>query len=183
VWELGHSAIPEVHLRRIPSQATIARSEKQGEYMQTSHQLVVTAAFVAATAIFLAGCSAMKVSGKTYLTADGDKIEFRDKGKALETNGIPRIIYHNQYETCGNVHIIHTNSEDSPTMFQCRDSTSGRAEAAFFDCSYSLDGDKLNLNCPGAEGTPFTVNKDGSLTGPPAGMWGHAAFAHLVLKK
>ena len=35
-------------------------------------------------------------------------------------------------------------------------------------CTYTVDGNKLTLNCKGAAGkTVFTIHDDGSLTGPP----------------
>ncbi len=34
-------------------------------------------------------------------------------------------------------------------------------------CTYTVDGDKLSLDCPGQAKVVFTIHDDGSLTGPP----------------
>jgi hypothetical protein len=49
--------------------------------------------------------------------------------------------------------------------------------------SYTQDGDKIALTCEGAAKTIFTVNDDGSLAGPPEGLYAHKAFAHLTEKR
>jgi hypothetical protein len=101
------------------------------------------------------------LSGKTYATSDGDTIAFRAQGKATETNGV------------------------RGSMYPYQDAVFGAGGFASSDCTYIQNGAKINLTCAAAKEMTvvYTVNKDGSLTGPPEGMYGHAAFAHVVEKK
>lgn len=125
--------------------------------MKTSaHHLAVSAALVVATALLSAGCSVKAVSGKTYVTSDGDTITFFSDGKAAERNGNRGVIYAGQMVAFG---------------------ADGASPAT--PCTYNQNGDKLTLNCGEGVNVVFTVNNDGSLTGPPTGMFQHTAFAHL----
>jgi hypothetical protein len=101
------------------------------------------------------------VFGKTYVNSDGDTITFRAQGKATETNGV------------------------RGTMYPFQSAVFGSGGFAFSDCTYIQNGAKINLTCEAAQEMTviYTVNKDGSLTGPPEGIYGHAAFAHLTEKK
>ena len=97
------------------------------------------------------------VSGKIFKDSQGDQIAFAKNGRAVEANGNRGMAYAGQAIYFG---------EDGHTP---------RTE-----CTYNQDGVKITLKCePGTE-VVFTVNKDGSLSGPPEGMWGETAFAHLV---
>src|SRR5665213_1208109 len=98
------------------------------------------------------------VSGKTYVDEEGNAIAFHARGKATETNGRVGFMYPHQSAIFGN---------------------NGRAVS---ECTYSQTGSKVNLSCEAAEEMKlvYTVNKDGSLTGPPEGMYGHASFARLT---
>lgn len=123
----------------------------------------VTMAILAATALFT-GCiarSAEPVSGKLYVTSEGDVIGFRTDGKtAVEMNGNPGVAYAGQ------------------AIYFGADGNSPRTE-----CTYKQGGAKIALTCEGAAEAVFMVNNDGSLTGPPEGMWKQTAFAYLKLLK
>jgi len=122
--------------------------------------LAASVAFVAALAIFIPSCGAQTVTGKTYVTSEGDTIIFQANGKATERNGSPGVAYAGQ------------------AIYFGEDGRSPRT-----DCTYSQSGKKIDLACEEGAKAVYTVNADGSLTGPPEGMWKHTAFAHLVLKK
>ena len=125
-----------------------------------SRRLAVSAVFLLATTVCLANDDANGVAGKTYVNSDGDTIAFYAHGKAKETNGVGGTMY--SYQS---------------GMFR---------NSGFFssDCTYSQNGNKVDLTCEGAkhEKVAYAVNGDGSLTGPPTGMYGHKAFAHLTEK-
>jgi len=100
------------------------------------------------------------VSGKLYVTSAGDLIKFWDNGIAVEINGEFGVVYAGQ------------------AIYFGEDGHSPRTQ-----CPYKQDGAKITLTIKD-DGTTavFTVNKDGSLTGPPEGIWGHTAFASLTPK-
>ena len=128
--------------------------------MRLLQQCVATAAFLAATSIFINRCAAQSVIDKTYATSDGDLMKFFSNGIVVEANGAFGVVYPGQ------------------EVFMGQDGRSPRTQ-----CTYKQNDDKIVLTCPHVEPTTFTVNKDGTLTGPPEGLWQHAAFAHLVPKK
>lgn len=105
--------------------------------------------------------AAQPVSGKVYETSVGDIIAFRKDGKtAVELNGKAGLAYPGQ------------------AIYFGEDGTSPRTE-----CTYKQDGAKITVTCDGVAGAIFTVNKNGSLTGPLEGMWEHTEFEHLKLNK
>lgn len=97
------------------------------------------------------------VWGKIFKNSQGDQIAFAKNGRAVEANGNAAMAYAGQAVYFG---------EDGHTP---------RTE-----CTYTQDGVKITLKCEPGTQTVFTVNKDGSLSGPPEGIWGQKAFAHLV---
>ena len=132
--------------------------------MRAFHQLLATAVFFAAASIFIASSGAQSVAGKTSVTSLGDTIQFNGNGTATERNGRLPLFYKGQTVDMGDGSDPHTA------------------------CDYSQDGNIITLTC-GFKDQPgdnvkavFTVNGDGSLTGPPTGMWGQKSFAHLVPK-
>jgi hypothetical protein len=126
--------------------------------MRTLNLCAATALFFAL--IVTAGCGARKVSGNLYVTSAGDMIKFFNNGKAVEVNGMFGMIYPRQ------------------SVYMGEDGMSPRT-----NCTYKQAGVNVTLTCDGGERADFTVNADGSLNGPPEGMWGDAAFSHLNLKK
>ncbi|MGH9344902.1 MAG: peptidoglycan-binding domain-containing protein [Terriglobia bacterium] len=97
---------------------------------------------------------------KIYVTSAGDVIAFLAGGRAIELNGSFGVAYANQ------------------AIYFGADGNHPRTE-----CTYSEDRDRVTLVCPDGQNAVYTVNRDGSLTGPPAGLWGERAFAHLTEKK
>lgn len=107
-----------------------------------------------------AKAAAESVTGKTYMTSEDDMIEFGRNGRAVEINGNPGVAYAGQMV-----------------------SFDGAGRLAGTPCTYNQDGEKVTLRCePGATAV-YTVSGDGSLQGPPAGMYKHPAFAHLTERK
>jgi hypothetical protein len=102
------------------------------------------------------GTGARSLQGKIYATSAGDRIAFFDNGRAVEVNGNIGMAYAGQ------------------SVYFGEDGRSPRTE-----CTYKQDGDKISLSCEGEKGV-FTMNPDGSLTGPTEGMWKHKDFAHLT---
>jgi len=136
-----------------------------------------TVAFItlfAVSAIMLSGCGAKKVAGKTYISDEGDTIEFRTDGKAIETNWNLQVLYPGQQAALGTTIITNTTGGDFKL-----------AGAKFVapDCSYAQDHDQVGITCAGRKKTTFTITGDDSMTGPPEGMWAHPAFSHLVPKE
>jgi hypothetical protein len=103
------------------------------------------------------------VSGKKYVTSAGDSIVFHGDGTATERNGKNVMAYAGQAIN-GVVRADGSNNLHT-------------------DCTYKQNGDKVTLTYDQGVKAVFTVEIDGSLTGPPAGIWGQKAFAHMVLKK
>ncbi len=101
------------------------------------------------------------VSGKVYVTSAGDWIKFWDNGIAVEINGEFGVMYAGQ------------------SIYFGEDGHSPRTQ-----CPYKQDGATITMTIKD-DGTAavFTVNKDGSLTGPPEGIWGHKAFMHMIPEK
>ena len=115
-----------------------------------------TAAFVA-VALLSAGCGTQSVAGKTYVTSGGDTIAFFPDGKATERNGNPTMIYAGQ-----------------SLSFDAQGRPAGTS------CTYSMTDNKVALDCgPGAV-AGYVMSSDGSLDGPSAGLFSHAAFSHLT---
>jgi hypothetical protein len=111
-------------------------------------------------AMVTASCGSKKVFGKTYVTSGGDTIQFHSDGTATERNGNPGVAYAGQ-----------------AVSFDDAGMPAGTA------CKYNQNADKITLTCEEGAQAVYTVNDDGSLAGPPAGLYGHPAFAHLVEKK
>jgi hypothetical protein len=109
----------------------------------------------------LVGCGSKSIVGKTYETTDGDTIAFQSDGKATERNG------------------------DRGSMYAGQAISMDSAQNGSTPCTYTQDSGKVTLACAGAkdEKAVYTVNDDGSLTGPPDGIWGQKAFAHMTEKK
>lgn len=124
-------------------------------------------------AIMLSACSARKVAGKTYVSDDGDTIEFRTDGKVAETNWNPQVLYPGQQAALGTTVITNTTGGDFKL---------GGAKIVGPDCSYVQDRDQVEITCVGRKKAIFTINSDESMSGPPEGMWAHPAFARLVPK-
>jgi hypothetical protein len=102
----------------------------------------------------------ISVAGKGYKTSAGDIITFREDGKtAAEVNAVV------------NGMVV---SYAGQAIYFGEDGQHPRVE-----CTYTQDGNKITLTTVGIAGVVFTVNKDGSLTGPPEGMWKHDTFSHL----
>jgi hypothetical protein len=107
-----------------------------------------------------------QVVGATYVTAEQDRVIFGPGGRAVELNGAFGMAYPGQ------------------SIYFGADGKTPRTE-----CKYDQTDDKVTLACDALGGANpnaravYTVNADGSLSGPPAGLWGHAAFAHMTLKK
>ena len=47
-------------------------------------------------------------------------------------------------------------------------------------CKYQQEQNKVTITCDHGVTAEFTINRDGSLTGPAEGMWGETAFANLT---
>ncbi|MGO8934043.1 MAG: hypothetical protein ACLPLZ_13215 [Terracidiphilus sp.] len=122
----------------------------------------VALVLAAAVATPLTGCGprAPRVSGKTYATSAGDLIKFFDNGEAREMNGVFGVMYGGQQ--------IDFDSNGLPTPIECK---------------YNQNADKVTLTCDGVAGAVFTLNKDGSLSGPADGLWHHAEFSHMTESK
>jgi uncharacterized Zn-binding protein involved in type VI secretion len=165
--------------------------------MRTLHLYAALAACVAASSIFLVGCgsktaqtdanpvpqaasdgkpaataaiaqpstipAAPIVSGKTYVTLAGDSIVFHGDGTATERNGKNVMAYAGQAING----VVRANGSNN----------------LHTDCTYKQNGDMVILTYDRGAKVVFKVEIDGSLSGPPAGIWGQKAFAHLVLKK
>lgn len=119
------------------------------------------------SSMLVVGCGVVgKIStqtllGKTFVNSQGDKIAFLKNGRAVELNH-PGGIYPGQ------------------SVYFGEDGNHPRTE-----CTYNQDGVSITLTCGEKENgekvkAVFTVNKDGSLSGPLEGMWGESAFAHLL---
>jgi hypothetical protein len=110
--------------------------------------------------------AAPRVGGKTYLDAKNDEIIFLAGGRAVELNGVSGIAFAGQ------------------SIYFGEDGKSPRTE-----CKYNQSGDHVTLACDVMGQSMvnarivYTVGADGSLTGPPSGMWGEAQFSHLTEKK
>ena len=142
--------------------------------MRPSLGLLTAAMLASGVAVSLAGCGSKTVAGRTYVTANEDTIEFGNDGKAVETNGDPQFLYPGQKVALGSTPLANNTSRD----FKLSDGQTGGAV-----CTYRQDRAQLTLTCDDGETTIFVVDKDGSLNGPPEGMWGHAVFAHMTLKQ
>jgi peptidoglycan hydrolase-like protein with peptidoglycan-binding domain len=94
--------------------------------------------------------------GKRYQTSESDIIFFLKDGDAAERNGHFGVLYARQA-------VSFDSNGRNPTTW----------------CKYQQEKNKITLTCDSEVGE-FTINKDGSLTGPPEGMWGHEAFARLT---
>ena len=133
--------------------------------VRTFQQHGLLASLVAIVSIFPTGChfkgagfpDKTEVIGNTYATSAGDTIKFLDNGRAVEINGKPAIY------------------RDQMVDF---DSTGRYAQT---ECTYKQDGRNVTLTCEPKTDAVFTVNADGSLTGPPGGLWGHPVFSQMVL--
>jgi hypothetical protein len=107
-----------------------------------------------------AKAAAESVTGRTYVTSDGDTIVFQANGRATERNGNPGIAYAGQ------------------AIFFGADGRSPRTA-----CTYTQNENKIALACDEGAKAVYTINTDGSLEGPTAGMFRHTAFAHLTEQK
>lgn len=131
------------------------------------------------------------VSGKNYQDGDGDKIEFGKDGKATEINKSDKV-YPGQIGEVGIRRIYNSLDFDLMTGAGAPVRSSGKYNQIGNTVTLSFAGpdeDTLTAGTsgssprpsPGAKSVAFTVNNDGSLSGPPAGIWTHKAFAHLIL--
>jgi peptidoglycan hydrolase-like protein with peptidoglycan-binding domain len=93
---------------------------------------------------------------KRYVTSESDIVFFLKDGGAAERNGHFGVLYARQS-------VAFDSNGQNPTTW----------------CKYQQEQKKVTLTCD-SEKAQFTINGDGSLTGPPEGMWGHAAFARLT---
>jgi len=84
-------------------------------------------------------------------------IRFFNNGEASEVNGLFGVLYGGQQ--------MDFDSNGMPLPIACK---------------YTQNADKVTLTCDGVAGAVFTMNKDGSLSGPADGLWHHAAFAHMT---
>jgi hypothetical protein len=107
-----------------------------------------------------ASSATITVSGRIFEDSQGDEIAFAKNGRAVEANGNRGMAYAGQ------------------AIYFGEDGNTPRTE-----CSYNQDGINITLTCEPDTKAVFKINKDGSLSGPPEGMWGQSAFAHLVLMK
>jgi hypothetical protein len=126
--------------------------------MKFACMLVLSTAFSFATTSIHAEDS-MDVTGKTYVTSDHDMIKFFDNGMAVELNGNRGMIYPKQAIYFG---------ED------------GRSPRTV--CKFKREQNTVALDCSGTKAV-FTVNPDGSLSGPTDGIWGHKSFATMTEQK
>lgn len=94
--------------------------------------------------------------GKRYQTSESDIVFFLKDGDAAERNGHYGVAYARQT-------ISFDSNGQNPTTW----------------CKYQQEQNNVSLTCD-SEKAEFTINRDGSLTGPPEGMWGEAAFARLT---
>lgn len=94
--------------------------------------------------------------GKRYVTSESDIVFFLKDGGAAERNGHFGVLYARQS-------VAFDSNGQNPTTW----------------CKYQREQKKVTLTCD-SEKAQFTINGDGSLMGPPEGMWGHAAFARLT---
>ena len=100
------------------------------------------------------------VEGKVFSTAEGDVVIFGANGRALERNGNMGVAYSGQ--------VISFDGE-------------GRLSGT--PCSYRQTGEKVALRCQESASAGYTLTGDGTLEGPPAGMFGHSAFARMKPEK
>jgi len=107
-----------------------------------------------------AKAAAESVVGRTYMTSDGDTIAFQANGRATERNGNPGIAYAGQ------------------AIFFGADGRSPRTA-----CTYNQNENKIALACEEGAKADYSFSADGSLEGPPTGMFRHTAFAHLTEQK
>jgi hypothetical protein len=126
------------------------------------NRTLIAFVLAAAAATILSGCGPRgpHVSGKTYETSAGDMIKFFENGEAREMNGVIGVMYGGQQ--------IDFDSNGMPLPVECK---------------YSQKADKVTLTCDGVAGAVFTLNKDGSLSGPADGLWHHAEFSHMTESK
>ncbi len=146
----------------------------RGKPMLCSDRTVAFITLFALSAIMLSGCGAKKVAGKTYISDEGDTIEFRADGKAIETNWNLQILYPGQQAALGATIITNTTGGDFKLT---------GAKFVAPDCSYAQDHDQVGITCTGRKKATYTITGDDSMTGPPEGMWAHPAFSHLVAKE
>lgn len=100
------------------------------------------------------------VTGRIFEDSQGDEIAFTKNGRAVEANGNRGMAYAGQ------------------AIYFGEDGNTPRTE-----CTYNQDGINITLTCEPDTRAVFRINKDGSLSGPPEGMWGQSVFAHLVPMK
>jgi hypothetical protein len=136
--------------------------------------MIALAAIFFSGAILLTGCGVKKVAGKTYVNEDGDSFEFRSDGKAIETNWDPMVVYPGQETMLGTIPLINTTG---------RDFKIGSGKAAGTECSYIQNRDQVSVSCARGVKITYVLDSEGSLTGPPEGIWGHAVFSRLKLKE
>jgi peptidoglycan hydrolase-like protein with peptidoglycan-binding domain len=160
----------------VPGAKTIAALKR----FQTDHGLAATGALDSKTSEALSGASGSQekkpvasnvearkdaapatapptsLVGKRYETSESDIIFFLKDGNAAERNGNFGVVYARQG-------VSFDSNGRNPTTW----------------CKFQQEKNKVTLTCDSEVGE-FTINKDGSLTGPPEGMWGHAAFARLT---
>jgi peptidoglycan hydrolase-like protein with peptidoglycan-binding domain len=95
--------------------------------------------------------------GKRYLTSEHDILFFLKDGDVAERNGHYGVLYANQSAA------FDANGQNPTTW-----------------CKYQQEQSKVTITCDHGVGAEFTINRDGSLTGPAEGMWGETAFARLA---
>jgi peptidoglycan hydrolase-like protein with peptidoglycan-binding domain len=95
--------------------------------------------------------------GKRYVTSEHDRLFFLKDGDVAERNGQFGVLYANQSAA-------FDGNGQNPTTW----------------CKYELENNKVTITCDHGVKAEFTINRDGSLTGPVEGMWGEAAFARLT---
>lgn len=95
--------------------------------------------------------------GKRYVTSEHDRLFFLKDGDVAERNGQYGVLYANQSAA-------FDGNGQNPTTW----------------CKYEQEHNKVTITCDHGVKADFTINRDGSLTGPVEGMWGEAAFARLT---
>ena len=95
--------------------------------------------------------------GKRYVTSEHDRLFFLKDGDVAERNGNYGVVYANQA-------VAFDGNGQNPTAW----------------CKYQQEQNKVTITCDHGVTAEFTINRDGSLTGPAEGMWGETAFANLT---